>query len=63
VLPHSAAEHRAILKAIGSGNADQAGAVMYDHVIESKQRALAGGAVKHPRARTAQTRVGKRARA
>jgi len=42
VLPHSAAEHRAILKAIASGNAEQAGRVMYDHVMESKERALQG---------------------
>ncbi|MGZ9059255.1 MAG: FCD domain-containing protein, partial [Burkholderiaceae bacterium] len=41
-LPHSAAEHRAILKAIASGDAAHAGATMYDHVIESKQRALHG---------------------
>lgn len=40
VLPHSAAEHRAILKAIGSGDAAQAGKAMYEHVIESKERAL-----------------------
>lgn len=42
VLPHSAAEHRAILKAIGSGNAEQAGRVMYDHVMESRERAQRG---------------------
>lgn len=42
VLPHSAAEHRAILKAIASGDTKQAGAVMYRHVIESKERALNG---------------------
>lgn len=52
MLPHSAAEHRAILKAIASGNAEQAGAAMYDHVIESKQRALVGNVVKPQRART-----------
>lgn len=46
VLPHSAAEHRAILKAIASGDAAQAGTAMYDHVIESKQRALNGTVVK-----------------
>lgn len=42
VLPHSAAEHRAILKAIASGDEELAGAAMYDHVIESKHRAMAG---------------------
>jgi phosphonate utilization transcriptional regulator len=36
LLPHSAAEHRAILKAIASGDGEQAARAMYDHVIESK---------------------------
>ena len=49
VLPHSAAEHRAILKAIASGDAAHAGGAMYDHVIESKQRALQGIETKAPR--------------
>ena len=40
VLPQSIAEHRSILKAIASGDAEQAGRAMYSHVIESKQRAL-----------------------
>ena len=40
VLPQSIAEHRSILKAIASGDAEQAGRAMYDHVIESKERAL-----------------------
>jgi phosphonate utilization transcriptional regulator len=42
VLPHSAAEHRAILKAIAAGDPDEAGRVMFDHVIESKERAISG---------------------
>jgi phosphonate utilization transcriptional regulator len=42
VLPHSAAEHRAILKSIGSGDPEQAGRAMYAHVMESKHRALDG---------------------
>jgi phosphonate utilization transcriptional regulator len=42
VLPHSAAEHRAILKAIASGDAELAGRTMYEHVMESKARALKG---------------------
>jgi len=63
-LPHSAAEHRAILKAIASGDAEHAGHAMYDHVIESRQRALDGSGVKAsqrtkaPRVPT--TRKGKR---
>jgi phosphonate utilization transcriptional regulator len=44
VLPHSAAEHRQILKAIASGDAEAAGRAMYDHVIESKERMLRGEA-------------------
>lgn len=40
VLPHSAAEHRHILKAIAAGDAELAGRSMYEHVIESKQRML-----------------------
>ena len=47
-LPHSAAEHRAILKAISSGDAEQAGRAMYEHVMESKQRALEGVAAASP---------------
>lgn len=48
VLPHSAAEHRAILKAIGSGDAEHAGRAMFDHVIESKERALATEVARRP---------------
>jgi phosphonate utilization transcriptional regulator len=54
VLPHSSAEHRAILKAIASGDAEQAGRAMYQHVIESKQRALSAATFPQPaRARAA----------
>jgi phosphonate utilization transcriptional regulator len=57
VLPHSAAEHRAILKAIASGSAEQAGRVMYEHVIESKERALQGERARQPaRARASRNR-------
>ena len=56
VLPHSAAEHRAILRAIASGNAEQAGRVMYDHVMESRERALQG-----ERARTQPLRARRKA--
>jgi phosphonate utilization transcriptional regulator len=53
VLPHSAAEHRAILKAIASGDAETAGRSMYEHVMESKERALGamGGEAVPSRAR------------
>lgn len=51
VLPQSAAEHRAILKAIASGDAELAGRAMYDHVMESKHRALDAAAPMPARAR------------
>ncbi|MEW5880300.1 MAG: phosphonate utilization associated transcriptional regulator [Pseudomonadota bacterium] len=44
VLPHSVAEHRQILKAIASGDAEAAGRAMYEHAIESKERMLKGAA-------------------
>jgi phosphonate utilization transcriptional regulator len=56
VLPHSAAEHRAIVKAIASGDANQAGQAMYDHVMESKQRALRSAGLAAP----ARARAGRR---
>jgi len=40
LMPISAGEHRQIVKAIASGNADVAGRAMYDHVIESKERTI-----------------------
>lgn len=57
VLPHSVAEHRQILKAIASGDAEAAGRAMYEHVIESKERMLKGEAV---RAAPARVRAGRR---
>jgi phosphonate utilization transcriptional regulator len=39
-LPQSVAEHRGILKAIASGDAEAAGRAMYEHVMQSKQRML-----------------------
>ncbi len=58
-LPHSAAEHRAILKAIASGDSEQAGRAMYDHVIESRQRALHGSAARPRPPRTRGARKAK----
>ncbi len=40
LMPISASEHRQIVKAIASGDADVAGRAMYDHVIESKERTI-----------------------
>jgi phosphonate utilization transcriptional regulator len=48
LLPHSAAEHRGILKAIASGDPEQAGRTMFDHVMESKERALKSESVRQP---------------
>ncbi|MGB2817438.1 MAG: phosphonate utilization associated transcriptional regulator [Burkholderiaceae bacterium] len=48
LLPHSAAEHRAILKAIAAGDPEQAGRTMFDHVMESKQRARQGESAREP---------------
>jgi phosphonate utilization transcriptional regulator len=39
-LPHSAAEHRQILKAIGSGDPEAAGRALFEHAESSKQRML-----------------------
>jgi len=48
LLPHSAAEHRGILKAIASGDPEQAGRTMFDHVMESRERARKGEGVRPP---------------
>ncbi len=41
LMPISANEHRQIVKAIASGDADAAGRAMFDHVMESKERTIA----------------------
>lgn len=59
LLPISASEHRHIVKAIASGDAQAAGRAMFEHVMESKERTLArqaqGEQGGKPRARTART--------
>jgi phosphonate utilization transcriptional regulator len=40
LMPISSSEHRQIVKAIASGDADAAGKAMFDHVIESKERTI-----------------------
>lgn len=40
LMPISAGEHRAIVKAIASGDAETAGRAMFEHVMESKQRTI-----------------------
>jgi DNA-binding GntR family transcriptional regulator len=40
LMPISASEHRQIVKAIASGDAEAAGRAMFDHAIESKERTI-----------------------
>ena len=40
LMPISAGEHRQIVKAIASGDADAAGRAMFAHVMESKERTI-----------------------
>jgi DNA-binding GntR family transcriptional regulator len=40
LLPISVSEHRQIIKAIASGNAEVAGRAMFDHVMDSKERTI-----------------------
>jgi DNA-binding GntR family transcriptional regulator len=57
LLPISAGEHRQIIKAIGSGDAQAAGKAMFDHVMDSKERTIAN----HLKRTQAQTKKGHRA--
>jgi phosphonate utilization transcriptional regulator len=50
LLPISAGEHRAIVKAIASGNAEAAGRAMAEHVMESKERTVTNHLRRHPSA-------------
>ena len=47
LLPISAGEHRGIVKAIASGDADAAGKAMFDHVMESKDRTVTNHLRRH----------------
>ena len=44
LLPISAGEHRAIVKAIASGDPEAAGRAMREHVMDSKERTLRNNA-------------------
>jgi len=48
LLPVSAGEHRAIVKAIASGDAQAAGRAMAEHVMESKERTVTNHLRRHP---------------
>jgi phosphonate utilization transcriptional regulator len=50
LMPISANEHRQIVKAIASGDADTAGRAMFDHVMESKERTIANDLRRQSRA-------------
>jgi phosphonate utilization transcriptional regulator len=48
LLPISAGEHRAIVKAIASGDPEAAGRAMRDHVMVSKDRTVTNNMPQHP---------------
>jgi DNA-binding GntR family transcriptional regulator len=48
LLPISAGEHRAIVKAIASGDPEAAGRAMRDHVMVSKDRTVTNNSPQHP---------------
>jgi phosphonate utilization transcriptional regulator len=47
LMPISAGEHRAIVKAIASGDAEAAGRAMFEHVMESKERTVTNHLRRH----------------
>jgi phosphonate utilization transcriptional regulator len=51
LLPICATEHRPIIKAIASGDADAAGRAMFDHVMDSKERTIENDLRRQERAR------------
>lgn len=54
LLPISASEHRQIIKAIASGDADAAGKAMFAHVMDSKERTIENDLRRQERARERQ---------
>ncbi len=55
LMPVSAAEHRLIVKAIASGDADAAGKAMFEHVMDSKTRTIEHNLNRQAVIRAAQT--------
>ena len=53
LLPVSAGEHRQIVKAIASGDANAAGRAMYDHAMDSKERTIKNNLRQQPAPGTA----------
>lgn len=56
LMPISAGEHRQIVKAIASGNAEEAGKAMFDHVMESKVRTIQNDLHRHTRSAASRVR-------
>jgi len=48
LMPISAGEHRAIVKAIAAGNPEAAGRAMFEHVMESKERTVTNHVRRYP---------------
>ena len=64
LMPISAGEHRQIVKAIASGDADAAGRAMFAHVMESKERTIENDLRRQARQTNTTThKTGKTARA
>lgn len=63
LLPISAGEHRQIVKAIASGDANAAGRAMYDHVMESKDRTIENDLRRQARSQTNPATAGKTGKA
>lgn len=55
LMPISAGEHRQIVTAIASGDAEKAGCAMFDHVMDSKERTIANDLRRQSRADSAAT--------
>jgi phosphonate utilization transcriptional regulator len=53
LMPVSAGEHRAIVKAIASGDPELAGKAMFDHVMDSKERTIRNNRVQRGEAEPA----------
>src|SRR3954466_9497740 len=66
LLPISASEHRKIIKAIASGDAESAGKAMFEHVMDSKERTIENDLRRQARAKAqaeAELKTGKALRA
>ena len=55
LMPTSAGEHRQIVKAIASGDAEAAGKALFQHVMDSKQRTIANESKRQARSQARET--------